>query len=79
VPGLAAMAVIFGKVREIAPKPAEREKGKMRLSVWRHLPRKFYAYVGIVFLFSLGNSSDLFLLLYGQQLFGYGLVTIIAL
>jgi MFS family permease len=30
---------------------------------WRRLPRGFYAYLAIVFLFTLGNSSDAFLLL----------------
>jgi len=79
LPGLAAMVTIFGKVREIAPKPADRETGTPRLSAWRRLPGRFYVYVGIVALFSLGNSSDLFLLLYGQKLFGYGLGSIIAL
>jgi MFS family permease len=79
IPGLLAMATIFGKVREIAPKPAKRESGRGRLAGWRQLPGRFYAYVGVVALFSLGNSSDLFLLLYGQKLFGYGLGTVIAL
>ncbi len=79
IPGVAAMTTIFGKVRETAPKPADRKAGKIDLSAWRRLPGRFWAYVGIVALFSLGNSSDLFLLLYGQKLFGYGLGAIIGL
>ncbi len=79
IPGVAAMSTIFTKVREIAPRPAERREGKFSLTGWRHLPERFWAYAGIVALFSLGNSSDLFLLLYGQKLFGYGLGAVIGL
>jgi MFS family permease len=40
-------------------KPLDRQ----HLRAWRNLPRAFYAYVLIVLLFTLGNSSDAFLLL----------------
>jgi len=72
VPGLAAMAVLVWKVREIAPKADDPADGDERLSVWRRLPRRFYFFVAIVTLFALGNSSDLFLLLYGKVRFGLG-------
>lgn len=39
------------------------------------LPKKFYVFLGIVLLFSLGNSSDAFLILRTQNL-GVGLLTI---
>lgn len=39
------------------------------------LPKKFYIFLGIVLLFSLGNSSDAFLILRTQNL-GVGLLTI---
>lgn len=79
IPGLLAMLAIFGKVKEIAPKKAEVTSGDRDTSAWRKLPRRFYAYTAIVGLFSLGNSSDLFLVLYSKVLFGYGLLQIIAL
>jgi len=85
IPGvLAVLTVVFG-VKEIGPPPkdagsddqaAQPERAKFR---WRSLPRRFYAYLGIVLLFALGNSSDLFLLLYGQSLLGYGLVGVVGL
>lgn len=79
IPGLLAMLTIFGKVREIAPRPAERPVEGKAAGAWRRLPRRFYAYVGAVGLFSLGNSSDLFLVLYGMKLFNMGLAGMIGL
>ncbi|NQU75406.1 MAG: MFS transporter [Planctomycetes bacterium] len=80
LPGLAAMGVLLFKVREIAPRrtrPAGGQDG-LRLGAG-HLPRRFYAFVGIVTLFALGNSSDMFLLLYGWKLFNLGLVPLAGL
>jgi len=76
VPGIAAMVTLLGKVREIAPKAASAEP---QLSAWRRLPRRFYAFVGIVAVFALGNSSDMFLLLYAWSRFGMSLVGLVAL
>ena len=78
IPGIAAMTALIGKVQEIAP-PAHSLAKQGPLAGWRELPRRFYGYVGIVTLFALGNSSDLFLLLYGWHMFKMGLVTILAL
>jgi MFS family permease len=43
------------------------------------LPTRFYAFVGIVVLFTLGNSSDMFLLLYAWEKFHLGLLAVIGL
>lgn len=45
----------------------------------KSLPRRFYAYVGVVMLFSLCNSSDLFLVFYGLLRFHLGLLGFIGL
>ena len=79
IPGLLAMLTIFGGVREIAPTSAEPGQGSTGSGTTSRLPRRFYAFVGIIFLFSLGNSSDLFLVLYGQRLFGLGLLQMVGL
>lgn len=79
LPGLAAMAALIFKVREIAPPPAPAEPSIARPSVWKRLPRRFYGFVGIVTLFALGNSSDMFLLLLGWRMFDMGLVQIVLL
>ena len=77
IPGLLAVATLLLKVREIAPAraPANRPGG----THGRSLPGRFYAFVGIVALFALGNSSDMFLLLYGWSLFQFGLIKLIGL
>ncbi len=78
IPGLLAMLTIVLKVREIAPKPAApAERAERRGARWGGLPRRFYAFVGIIALFSLGNSDDLFLVLYGQRLFALSLPAMI--
>jgi MFS family permease len=76
VPGLLAMLTLVGKVREIAPHQmhavtADRANGK--------LSGQFYVFVGIVTLFALGNSSDMFLLLYAQTKFGLSLAALVGL
>ncbi len=43
------------------------------------LPTRFYVFVGIVVLFTLGNSSDMFLLLYAWEKFHLGLLAVIGL
>jgi len=75
LPGLAAMAALIWKVREITPSGRAAD-GK---APGGPLPRRFYKFVGIVTLFALGNSSDMFILLLGNQYFGLGLLQIMLL
>jgi len=77
IPGLAAMYTLVFKVREIPPARGDAEP--TNASVWKQLPKRFYAFVGIVTLFALGNSSDMFLLLYAWNRFGLTLVHVIFL
>ena len=77
VPGIIAMILLAGKVREIVPKAAAA--AEETLGGWRALPKRFYAFVGIVVIFALGNSSDLFLLKLASDRFGLGLVPLISL
>lgn len=86
VPGLLAIATLILKVREIAPQPrrpvpdAQESKGVAPAAgAWKCLPRRFYPFVGVVVLFTLGNSSDMFLLLYAWQKFHLGLLAVIGL
>jgi MFS family permease len=85
LPGLAAMAALIGKVREIAPRgapgpsPGATTGQNEGLAGWRALPGRFYAFVAIVTLFALGNSSDLFLLLYGKTRFNLSLASVMGL
>lgn len=72
VPGLVALAVIVVAVREVAPPPRAEVKAKEAAPAPTRLPRRFHAFVAASALFALGNSSDLFLLLYAHEKFGYG-------
>ena len=81
LPGIAALGVLFMKVREIAP-PAQAPESNgdaKTLRGWRQLPRKFWVFIAVVTLFALGNSSDMFLLLFAWEKLGLGLVQIIGL
>ncbi|MCX7048452.1 MAG: MFS transporter [Candidatus Sumerlaeota bacterium] len=99
IPGLAAMAALVWKVREIKPQRAaapdaqtgakadsaksakpDTSGAKPDAAVNKApLPKKFYYFVSIVTLFTLGNSSDLFLVFYGKTLFNLGLFEVILL
>lgn len=67
LPGLAAVGVIILGLRDIAAGavPTGRQGAASRA----RLPRSFYGFVAAVGLFALGNSSDLFLVLYGLERF----------
>jgi MFS family permease len=84
IPGLLALITLTWKVREIIPKPVARascpwqdDHGQDAHAT--RLPTRFYAFVGIIVLFTLGNSSDMFLLLYAWEKFGLGLLAVIGL
>ena len=81
IPGLAAMAVVIGKVREVVPQNNSGTNGRLveGFSAWRQLPRRFYYFVGAVTLFALGNSSDLFLLLLARTKFGLSMLSLLGL
>ena len=80
IPGLAAMAVLIAKVREIAPVSAGKPADAGHATPGRRrLPRKFYVFVVIVAVFALGNSSDLFIIFLGRMLFRMSLAQLIGL
>lgn len=76
LPGIAAMISLVGKVREIKPARHVGLDGHAR-KARRHLPGRFYAFVGVTTLFALGNSTDMFLVLLGKANFGMGLAQLI--
>ena len=63
VPLFATLAVLVFKVRETPTAPKA-----LSTSTAFALPRRFYVFLGIVVLFSFGNSSDAFLILRAQNL-----------
>jgi MFS family permease len=87
IPGIAAVAFLLLGVREKAPQPGESGAAALAAAVRPEqsrdsrlpLPRRFYAFLATVTLFTLGNSSDLFLVLYGKTAFDLGLLAVIGL
>jgi len=81
LPGLICMFVLARKVHDIATpqhsKPAVMSGQTPVLK--KPLPKRFYFYLATVTLFTLGNSSDLFLIFYAQTRFELGLGYAIAL
>ena len=78
VPGVVSLALLVAKVREVAPTcPVDGNDSAAATAT--PLPRRFYLFVAIVTLFALGNSSDLFIVLYGKTKFGLGLAQVIGL
>lgn len=74
LPGLAAVAIVAKWVEE---RPAAPVKTPARL-LWSELGGRFWAFIGILTVFTLGNSSDAFLMLRAQTL-GLSLVEIFLL
>ena len=81
VPGLMAMTTLIARVREIAPRrsAATAQRPDAAGRTWRLLPKRFFLFVGVVTIFTLGNSSDMFLLLYAWDKFHLGLFSIVSL
>ncbi len=65
IPGLLAVLLLWTFVREV-PRSASQAS---RVPVWRArgFPKPFYVFLGVIALFTLGNSSDAFLLLRAQN------------
>ena len=80
LPGLAATISLWRSVRE-RPRPARTldvDKEGLPLQRSKLTPRFFFFLIAVI-LFTLGNSSDLFLIFYAQTRFGLGLGWVINL
>jgi MFS family permease len=84
IPGLIALVALWGGVTETRSQGSgvrsqkKEEKGTLDASR-PTLPKGFYVFLGAVGLFALGNSSDLFLVLYAQERLGLGAGSVIGL
>lgn len=72
IPGILAMITVIAFVREAKAPPAhgaaENFSAREARAEHSQLPRSFWAYLAVVLLFTLGNSTDAFLLLRANQL-----------
>lgn len=66
IPALLSLIVLIGFVRDV-PRPAAAE-GSGGLDLTRPMGAHFWQVLGVIFLFTLGNSTDAFLLLRANQL-----------
>jgi len=84
IPGLIALIVLWAGVTETRRQKSEDRSQKKDQDGTLNaghgaLPRGFYMFLGAVGLFALGNSSDLFLVLYAQERLGLGAGSVISL
>lgn len=68
IPAIIAVVVLVVAVRETRPADAIAPKKDGPLNLEGRLGRKFWAYLAVLLLFTLGNSTDAFLLLRANQL-----------
>ena len=71
VPGLASTAIVAWYVEE-RPKSATKTSAAL---VWSEMDRRFWAFIGVLTVFTLGNSSDAFLMLRAQTV-GFSIIEI---
>jgi len=68
IPGALAFIVLVVAVKEIRHTPAADSSSTPHAHSSAPLGTRFWLYIGVVFLFTLGNSTDAFLLLRANQL-----------
>jgi MFS family permease len=68
IPGIAAFIVLVVAVREVQHTEPAPDKSNLADSGATPLGGRFWFYLGVVLLFTLGNSTDAFLLLRANQL-----------
>ena len=69
IPGVLTMAMLLGAVREGSPAPSRKDDPDPHwLADLRVLPRRLWVMLVAVFVFTLGNSSDAFLLIRAEQM-----------
>jgi MFS family permease len=65
IPGAIAVIVAVVGIREIERHSPESGP---HVELQRHMGRRFWAFLGVIFIFTLGNSTDAFLLLRAKEL-----------
>jgi MFS family permease len=68
VPGLIAMVILIIVVRDVPRREGDKAAEGSLGSMGGGLTKRFWAYIVVVLLFTLGNSTDAFLLLRANQL-----------
>ncbi len=80
IPGIAATFVLWRWAHDVPQKTTPpATSGDVSSIEKQPLPRRFHIFLVAIVLFTLGNSSDLFLIFYAQTQYGLGLGWVIAL
>jgi MFS family permease len=80
IPGIAATFVLWRWAHDVPRKASPKTMpGETPPVDKQRLPRRFHIFLVAVILFTLGNSSDLFLIFYAQTHYGLGLGWVLAL
>jgi MFS family permease len=80
VPGLAATAILWRWVREKPRLSSPAAEANLKAAAGKEvLPPGFFVFLASVVLFTLGNSSDLFLIYFAQKNLGAGLARLLGL
>ena len=66
IPAFLAVGVLWLGARDVPPAPGERQK-RLPILSFQGLDRRFIAFLLITVLFTLGNSSDAFIILRGKE------------
>lgn len=69
IPGMLAVLMLFFGLKEKESESSRRSPASFNFrAAWAEMPPGFRKYLGIILIFTLGNSTDAFLLLRAQQL-----------
>ncbi len=68
LPGIISVGVLIALVRETAPEQTTQSTQTRTPGIWSQLDKSFLAFVAVMGLFTLGNSSDAFLILRSQSI-----------
>ncbi len=67
VPAVLAVLVLLIGLREVSQPPAGDHPQPVSQAGWRSLDKRFRTFLAVMVLFTLGNSSDSFIILRGQE------------
>ena len=65
IPGIIALLVIRFRIKDV---PSKKENFKLTFSEVKNIPHHFYYFLFISFIFTLGNSSDAFIILRAENI-----------
>lgn len=78
IPAILAVLILMLGAREIETPPTSNLQPFLQTRNWKRLDRRFLSFLGVMVVFTLGNSSDSFIILRGQER-GLGIMQIMGM